>query len=270
VARPTSPGPLSRTAGLLASRANWQRTGSFGFTELRVQGHESLALATTSIVQTVFIIFVWLLNPALLPYALVGSVIFSVFRIGEGVLNEAAYIRIDHRLTELYHASPLQPESYFLGMAAGMMTAFLPPVIVLGVIAYWIHPMTPAVLLLFVACLFATWVFAASLGYILSTLFRDSRAIWPYSSILYNAFGVLPPVFYPLATWRAAAPGFLQPLALLMPPSASAALVTWAEGLPLTSLSSAQVVTAGLSLAVETLAVFLFAMYWARRAATEV
>lgn len=263
-----SVGLLGRTsAPEVPLRQRAQRMGSFAFTELRVQGHELLALATSSVVQTVFVIFVWVLNPALLPYALVGAVIFSVFRIGESVLNESAYIRVDHRLTDLYHASPLTPESYFLGMAAGMMTAFLPPVIILGVLTYVIHPMSVGVALLFVGALFGVWIFAASLGYVVGSLFKDSRAIWPYSTIIYNAFGVLPPVFYPLATWRSVAPPYVEPIALVLPPSATAALVTWAEGL--TQLSSGEVATAAISLAVECLAMLLFALYWARRTATE-
>lgn len=259
--------PARMPAAPVSLKTRSQRMGSFAFTELRVQGHEVLALATSSVVQTVFVIFVWLLNPSLLPFALVGAVIFSVFRIGESVLNEAAYIRVDHRLTDLYHASPLTPESYFLGMATGMMTAFLPPVIILGILAYVVHPMTVGVLALFVGTLFAVWIFAASLGYVISTRFKDSRAIWPYSTLVYNAFGVLPPVFYPLATWRIVAPPVLEPLALLMPPSAAASLVTWAEGL--TTLSSGELLMASVSLVVESLAIFAFALYWARRTATE-
>ncbi|MDE1881670.1 MAG: hypothetical protein KGI89_14130 [Euryarchaeota archaeon] len=249
--------------------SRWQGALGFMLTELRVQGHETLALATSMIVQTVFIVFVWVLNRGLLPYALLGAVVFSVFQIGERVTNESAYIRIDHRLTDLYLASPLTPEAYFLGMATGVMTAFLPPVFVLVALIEILHPLTWFAALVFAAVLVALWLFASAMGYIFSTLFLDSRAIWPYSSLFYNAFGVLPPVFYPYAYWKAIIPHSLEPLALLLPPSASAALVTWAEGLPLANLSGGEVAMASVAIVVESLGLFLFAVYWARRATRE-
>ncbi len=264
------PGVAARRAeGERRSRSSrWQGLPAFTATELRVQLHETLALATSMIVQVVFLVFVWVLARSLLPWALVGAVLFSVFQIGERVTNEAAYIRIDHRLTELYHASPLTPEAYFVGIAAGIMLAYLPPVGLLLLVAEVVHPMGWFAAGIFLLCLIGLWLFASSLGYIFSTLFEDSRAIWPYSSLFYNAFGVLPPVFYPLQTWRTiGVPPALEPLALLLPPSAAAALVTWAEGL--TQLSNAELLTASLSITVSALALFAFAVHWARGAARE-
>lgn len=266
----TLPGVTARRpeGGARSAGSRWQGLLAFTATELRVQLHETLALATSMIVQVVFIVFVWVLARELLPWALVGAVLFSVFQIGERVTNEAAYIRIDHRLTELYHASPLTPEAFFLGIAAGIMVAYLPPVGFLIVVAEVVHPMGVFAAGVFALCLLGLWLFASSLGYVFSTLFEDSRAIWPYSSLFYNAFGVLPPVFYPLATWRSiGVPSIFQPVALLLPPSAAAALVTWAEGI--TPLSSSDVLTASLSIAVAALGLFAFAVHWARVAARE-
>ncbi len=259
--------PLGLTKGTRALRSRWQGARGFTETEVRVQTHETLALATSMIVQTVFIVFVWLLDRSILPFAMVGAVIFSVFQIGERVTNEAAYIRIDHRLTELYHASPLTPEAYFLGIATGIMIAYLPPVVVLVILTEIVHPMGPLAAGVFALSLVAIWLFAASLGYTFSTLFHDSRAIWPYSSLFYNAFGVLPPVFYPFVVWKAIIPAAVEPAGLLVPPSAAAALITWAEGL--TPLSTGEVLTAAGSLTFFALATFAFAVHWARRMARE-
>src|SRR3990170_651185 len=88
-------------------------------------------VATVTMVQAILLVFVAVLAPALLPLALVGSLSYSMFLIGQRVLNEAAYIRIDHKLNELYHASPLSPEAYFLGMSSGIFLAYLPPILVL-------------------------------------------------------------------------------------------------------------------------------------------
>ncbi|OGS51462.1 MAG: hypothetical protein A3K65_06585, partial [Euryarchaeota archaeon RBG_16_68_12] len=202
-------------------------TGVFLATEVRVQFHEWPAIAMGTMVQAILLVFIAVLNPSLLPIALVGSLAYSMFLIGQRVLNEAAYVRIDHKLNELYHASPLSPEAYFLGMSSGMLVAYLPPALLLFAILEVVHPLGLGALGVLVLVLLAVWAFSSTLGYVISTLFKDMRTIWPYSSLLTNLFGIVPPVFYPLHF----VPAVLQPIVLAMPTSSAAALVNWAEGI---------------------------------------
>jgi len=233
--------------------------GAFLWTEVLVQAHEELAMATSMLVQAVLLVFVWILAPSLIGVALVGALIYSTFTMGQRVLNEAAYIRIDHKANDLYLAGPLSPEAYFLGMASGILLVYLPPVVVLGVLASVVIHFSLVEGLLILALASVVWLFSASIGYIFSTFFRDNRAIWAYSSLFFNVFGVLPPVFYPYKLFPAA----LHPVALLMPPSAATGLIQAALGV--TVLSPAEIALAVGGLAVETVGVFLLAIYWARR-----
>jgi ABC-type polysaccharide/polyol phosphate export permease len=240
------------------ARAPFRGLFWFLWTEVLVQAHENLAMGTSMVVQGVLLIFVWILSPGLLGVALLGAILFSMFAMGQRVLNEAAYVRIDHKANDLYLASPLSPEAYFLGMSAGILVVYLAPVVILGVLAAFVVHLTLAVtglLLLFCA---TVWLFAASIGYVFSTFFRDNRAIWAYASLFFNVFGVLPPVFYPFGKF----PTALQPVALLMPPSAAAALLQHAIGV--TVLSTGQIALAVGGLAAETVGLFLFAIWWAR------
>jgi len=234
-------------------------TRAFLWTEVLVQKNERLAMATSMVVQSVILVFVYILNPGLLGVAFVGAIIFSTFTMGQRVLNEAAYLRIDHKSIDFYLAGPMTPEAYFLGMSFGILVVYIPPLIVFGVLATFIVPLTVATGLLLLGLAATVWVFAASLGYVFSTFFRDNRAIWAYSSLFFNVFGVLVPVFYPLGLF----PEVLRPIVLLMPPSAAAALVQSAIGV--TSLTGGEVALAVGGLAVETVAMFLVAIYWARR-----
>jgi hypothetical protein len=224
-----------------------------------VQAHEELAMAASMMVQSVLLVFVWILAPSLLGVAFVGAIVYSMFTMGQRVLNEAAYIRIDHKANDLYLAGPMSPEAYFLGMATGILVVYVAPVVVLGVIATAVVHFTVAQGLLLFSLSATVWVFSAAVGYVFSTFFRDNRAIWAYSSLFFNIFGVLPPVFYPFHLW----PALLDPVVLLMPPSAAAALVQASLGI--TQLSSGQTLLAVGGLIVETVALFLFAIYWARR-----
>ncbi len=233
--------------------------GAFLWTEVLVQAHENLAMATSMIVQGVLLVFVVILAPGLIGIALVGAILFSMFAMGQRVLNEAAYIRIDHKANDLYLAGPLSPEAYFLGISLGILVVYLTPVVLLGVITAVVVPLSVEVAALLVGLAAVVWLFAASIGYVFSTFFRDNRAIWAYASLFFNVFGVLPPVFYPFARF----PPALQPIALMMPPSAAAAIVQHALGA--TALTGAELALALGSLAVETVGAFLFAIFWARR-----
>ncbi|HYA69751.1 MAG TPA: hypothetical protein VEH28_00070 [Thermoplasmata archaeon] len=252
-----------RTSEAVASTRAFRGLTAFLWTEVLVQAHEELAMAASMMVQSVLLVFVWILAPALLGIAFVGAIIYSMFTMGQRVLNEAAYIRIDHKANDLYLAGPMSPESYFVGMATGILIVYVAPVVVLGILATAVIHLTWAQGLLLFGLAATVWVFSASIGYIFSTFFRDNRAIWAYSSLFFNVFGVLPPVFYPFRLW----PAPLAPVALLMPPSASTALVQASLGA--TALSPGETTLAVAGLIVETVVLFLFAIYWARRTVRE-
>ena len=247
----------------MAFGLRWSGTRVFLATEIRVQLHEWLAIVTGTLTPGALLIFVAVLAPGLLPITLIGALVYSMFLIGQRVLNEAAYIRIDHKLNELYHASPLSPEGYFVGIAGGMLIAYLPPSLVILLILEILHPLNPLAVGTLAACLLAVWAFSATIGYVVSTLFKDMKTIWPYSALLTNLFGVVPPVFYPFSKvpleWRS--------LVLLLPTSAAAVLVDSAAGLE--QVSAAQTTLAAVALAVEAAALFAFGIYWARRTARE-
>jgi len=236
---------------------------AFFRTEALVQLHEELAMATSMVVQGVLLVFVWILNPGLIGVALVGAVIFSMFAMGQRVLNEAAYIRIDHKANDLYLAGPLSPEAYFLGMSAGILAVYVAPVFLLAILATIVAHLTAGPLLLLAGTGVAVWLCSSSIGYVFSTAFRDNRAIWGYSSLFFNIFGVLPPVFYPYGLF----PADLRPVALVMPPSAASALVQEAFGAATLSVGDQRL--AAIALAAETVGLFAFAIFWARRTVRE-
>lgn len=250
----------------MAFAFRWTGMTTFLATETRVQLHEWLAIGTGSLVQAALLVFVWVLDPTLLPLTVIGAMAYSVFLIGQRVLNEAAYIRIDHKLNELYHASPMSPESYFLGMSLGILIAYTPPLVVLFVILEFLHPMSLAATVMLVVALLALWAFSASLGYYISTLFRDMKTIWPYSSLLTNLFGIVPPVFFPLSALTGPYPWAWIP-ALLVPTSSATALVEGVAGLQ--ALSTTEYLLAGSSLAIEAALMLLFGILWARHTARE-
>src|SRR5436853_2075063 len=247
----------------MALGLRWSGSGAFFATEMRVQLHEWLAIVTGTLTPGALIVFVAILAPELLPVTLVGALVYSMFLIGQRVLNEAAYVRIDHKLNELYHASPLSPEGYFVGIAGGMLVAYLPPSLVLLGILQILHPLDAVAGLTLIVCLLAVWAVSSTIGYVVSTLFKDMKTIWPYSALLTNLFGVVPPVFYRLGSvpveWPCAV--------FLLPTSAAAVLVDSAAGLE--PLTRTEATTAAVALAAESRVLFAFRIYSAPPTARE-
>src|SRR5467141_2924859 len=211
----------------MAFGLRWSGSGAFFATEIRVQLHEWLAIVTGTLTPGALIVFVAILAADLLPVTLIGALVYSMFLIGQRVLNEAAYIRIDHKLNELYHASPLSPEAYFVGIAGGMLVAYLPPSLFVLAILEILHPLSIVAWLVLAACLLAVWAVSSTIGYVVSTLFKDMKTIGPYSALLTNLFDSVPPVFYSTpfvpTVWRSGV--------LLLPTSGAAVLVNNAAGL---------------------------------------
>ena len=244
---------------VVVRHSRWTGLGAFIGTELRVQLHEVLSIATSVIVQAVFLVFVAVLAREYLSYTLIGAVVFSTFQIGQRVQNESAWIRIDHKLHELYHASPMTPEAYFLGMSIGILIAYCLPIVVLFAASAVLVPLSALSALALLAVIAAEFVFTASVGYMISTWFQNMRSIWPYSTLFFNFFGVLPPVFYPLFLF----PSALQPWVLILPTAGGAALVERTAGI--LSLPASWIVIAAVSLVLGASIAFLGAVYWARR-----
>ncbi len=247
----------------LQRRSRWSGLGAFIGTELRVQLHEVLSIGVSVIVQAVFLVFVSVLARQYLPYTIIGAVVFSTFQIGQRVQNESAWIRIDHKLHELYHASPMTPEAYFLGMSIGILLAYCAPILVLSGAAEYFVRFSGTAALIFLGVLACEFVFTASVGYMISTWFRNMRSIWPYSTLFFNFFGVLPPVFYPLWLF----PSALQPIILILPTAGGTALVEHASGL--LALPLDWILIAAVSLVGGALLAFVGAVYWARRISRE-
>src|SRR5208282_701101 len=153
-----------KTSELVVSTRAFRGLAAFLWTEVLVQAHEELAMATSMLVQTVLLLFVWILNPSLLGVAFVGAILYSTFTMGQRVLNEAAYVRIDHKANDLYLAGPMSPEAYFLGMAGGILVVYIAPVIVLGILATLVIHFTLAQGALIFVLATVVWLFSASVG----------------------------------------------------------------------------------------------------------
>jgi ABC-2 type transport system permease protein len=166
-------------------------------------------------------------NPALLPFGVAGGILFSALFTGNGMLNDCAYLRLERQLQTIFVASPVRPLAYLLGMALSELAFTVPALTLFVAILDLVHPFGPGTLLVLLGVILLTWLMATTLGFLISTFFRQLREIWPIGTLVFSTLSILPPVFYPAAV----IPSGWQWAAFLVPSTFAAQLADHALGL---------------------------------------
>jgi ABC-2 type transport system permease protein len=152
-------------------------------------------------------------NPLLLPFGVMGGILFSALFTGNGMLNDCAYLRLERQLQTVFVASPVRPLTYILGMALSELAFTVPALaLFLGILAV-VHPFGVGTLGALLGVILLTWLMATSLGFLISTFFHQLREIWPIGTLVFSTLSIIPPIFYPApvipSAWQWAA--FLVP-----------------------------------------------------------
>lgn len=155
----------------------------------------------------------------LISFGVVGGLTMIFVHNGLGLMTDATFYRLELKLQDMVVASPVRSWAYMLGLATSGLLFSLPGVTTFAVIlvSLGLELANPAQMAWSAIML---WASSTSIGFTLSTLFRDMREVWPSSSILIYAISILPPVYYPYYLL----PEYLQ-LPVLLIPTASGALM---------------------------------------------
>lgn len=181
----------------------------------------------------------------LFQYGIVGGVLFTALFTGNGMLNDCAYLRLERQLQQVFVASPVSSVAYVLGMALSELAFALPALVLFFAILLVVHPIGPLALATLVVIVLLTWLLAATLGFLISTLFRQLREIWPIGNVVFSSLSVLPPLFYPIAALPAAG----RWVAFLAPSTFAGQLADRVVGLGGTPIEPAWLGTPGVELA---------------------
>ena len=163
-------------------------------------GRQPLLTAAVFLTPFSFLFFLYVIAPpALFPYGVVGGVLFTALFTGNGMLNDCAYLRLERQLQPIFVASPVRPIAYVLGMALSELAFTIPALgLFLGILEL-VHPLAAVTLAALLGVALITWLMATTLGFLISTFFRQLREIWPIGTLTFSTLSVLPPVFYPLS-----------------------------------------------------------------------
>ncbi len=178
-----------------------------------------------------FLFFLFIIGQSihsnLFQYGIVGGILFTSLFTGNGMLNDCAYLRLERQLQQVFVASPVSSVAYVLGMALSELAFTLPALALFFGILAVVHPVGVPSFLALGGIVLLTWLLACTLGFLISTLFRQLREIWPIGNVVFSSLSILPPLFYPIA----ALPAAVRWVAFLAPSTFAGQLADWAVGL---------------------------------------
>ena len=179
----------------------------------------------------VFFLFLFSGGQAALP-ALVGAVVLSLAFVGMGVAQSVYFNKHWFRFQDILVASPVSPLSYALGLALSTLIAASPALVLSFGILLLSKPIGPLAFLLVIAVSLLMWLAMVFVGYVIGLTTKNTRRANSIPQVLGFLLGFLPPVYYPVSLL----PGFLQPVAMLVPSTHAAQLAKFYFGMiPLSS-----------------------------------
>ncbi len=134
----------------------------------------------------------------LLPDAIEGGFIMSMFNSGTSLQGDLAHLKNDFKLQDMVVSSPTSPAAYVTGMALAEVIYSTPALAVLTVLAaIYIHP-GPLQVLELVSVFLLMFLTSIAIGYTLSTFSSDIVQSFAFSRLISTLFSTLPPVYYPI------------------------------------------------------------------------
>lgn len=184
----------ARTQVQAASRILW-------FNGIIPLWRQPLLMASVFLTPLSFVFFLYVIGrgSGLFPYGVIGGVIFMALFTGNGMLNDCAYLRLERQLQQVFVASPVRPGAYIFGMAMSELAFALPALALFLVILELVHPFGAVALAALVGVVLLTWFMSTALGFLISTMFKQLREIWPIGTLVFSTLSVLPPIFYPIS-----------------------------------------------------------------------
>ncbi len=168
--------------------------------------------------------------------SVVGAIVLSLAFAGIGSAQSVYFNKHWFRFQDIYVASRVSPISYAFGLSVSTLLVSLPALVIAMVILALDSPAGVLGILAVTLVAIVTWIAMLLMGFVLGASTKNTRRANSLPQLLGLLLGFLPPVYYPLDK----VPGYLQPLAELVPTTQAAQLSKYYAGLLATPLSGAE------------------------------
>lgn len=130
-------------------------------------------------------------------FAIVGGFIGLVATVALQSSGDAAFMRLQLRIQDLYVASRVNPSDYMLGLTLSYLIFSIPGIILYIILGSLDHLFTPMNSIILALVLVVLVVATSSISFIVSGLINHVRNVWGIAGILSIVMTILPPTFYP-------------------------------------------------------------------------
>lgn len=147
---------------------------------------------------SLLIVITFVSHGTLLPVAIAGALVMTMISAGTSMQQDLSHLKNDFKLQDMIVSSPATAMIYLIGMALSEIVYSIPALVVLLILAaIYVHAtLIGAIVMFFVITIM--FVFAVSLGFVLSTLTSDVVQSWAFGGIVSTILSALPPVYYPI------------------------------------------------------------------------
>ncbi len=185
----------------------------------------------------VLFIFVFGAGESAFLQSVVGAIVLSLAFAGIGSAQSVYFNKHWFRFQDIYVASPVSPLSYAFGLSVSTLLVSLPALVIAMVILFLQTSAGVVGIVIVILVAIVTWIAMLLMGFVLGASTKNARRANSLPQLLGLLLGFLPPVYYPLDK----VPGYLQPLAELIPTTQAAQLSKYYAGVLATPLSSGEI-----------------------------
>lgn len=169
--------------------------------------------------------------------SVVGAIVLSLAFAGIGSAQSVYFNKHWFRFQDIYVASRVSPVSYAFGLSVSTLLVSLPALVIAMTILFLQTSAGVLGILAVTLVAIVTWIAMLLMGFVLGASTKNTRRANSLPQLLGLLLGFLPPVYYPLDK----VPGYLQPLAALIPTTQAAQLSKYYAGVLATPLSGAEI-----------------------------
>ncbi|MCL4451465.1 MAG: ABC transporter permease [Candidatus Thermoplasmatota archaeon] len=167
----------------------------YGFRTIK-RGPSYVIASLSSPLTLLFLIYI-ISHGELIRYAVVGGFLGLVASVSFASVADAAFLRIQLRIQDLFVATSISPTDYILGLTLSYLIFSMPGIILYAIIGSLIHIFTLESITALILLLLVLTISTAGLSMTIGGAVNHIRNVWGISAIMSVVLTVLPPTFYP-------------------------------------------------------------------------
>lgn len=200
----------------------------YGFRTIR-RGASYVIASLSSPLTLLFLIYI-ITDGRLIQFAIIGGFIGLVATVALSSAGDAAFMRLQLRIQDLYVASRVDPSDYMVGLTLSYLIFSFPGIVLYVIFGLADHLFTLYNSLILAFVLIVLVIATSSISFIISGLIKHVRNVWGIAGILSVVMTVLPPTFYPYTYILNISPRVLD-LLFISPATPAAVIAQGAFGL---------------------------------------